>query len=119
MTKTTPWTKIKTEYLQGATPKELAKKYNLTSQQVRSKASKEKWRAEKVTISNKVTQNIEDKIKALSNNALETLGRIIKDPEAKDSDKVAAAKAILDVSGLKSVKQEIEITELPIIKDDI
>lgn len=117
MAKTTPWTKIKAEYLQGATPQSLAGKYKLTSQQIRSKASKEKWTAEKVTISNKVTQNIQDKIQALSTNALEVLSEVMNDPESENKDKVSAARAILDVSGLKSVKQDVAINQTVIIDD--
>lgn len=108
MAKTTPWTKIKAEYLQGVTPKDLAKKYGLTSQQVRSKASKEKWGVDKVTIINNVTQNTQDRIESLTNNALEVLSEVMNSPSAEDKDKVSAARAILDVSGLKSIKQEVK-----------
>ena len=107
MAKITPWTKIKAEYLQGATPKDLAKKYKLTAKQVSDKANKDKWTAEKTEICENVRETIQDKIKDLSNNALEVLNEVMNDPEAKDADKVSAAKAILDVSGLKTQKQEI------------
>lgn len=107
MAKTTPWTKIKAEYLQGATPKELAKKYSLTSQQISNKVKRDKWKLEKDQISHKTTENIQDKIQALSNNALDVLCKVMNDPLAENKDKVSAARAILDVSGLKSVKQEI------------
>lgn len=107
MAKTTPWTKIKAEYLQGATPKELAKKYSLTSQQISNKVKRDKWKIEKDLISHKTTKNVQDKIQALSNNALEVLSEVMNNPETENKDKVSAARAILDVSGLKSVKQEI------------
>lgn len=107
MAKTTPWTKIKAEYLQGATPKELAKKYSLTSQQISNKVKRDKWKLEKDQISHKTTKNVQDKIEALSNNALEVLSEVMNNPETENKDKVSAARAILDVSGLKSVKQEI------------
>lgn len=107
MAKTTPWTKIKAEYLQGATPKELAKKYSLTSQQISNKVKRDKWKIEKDLISYKTTKNVQDKIQALSNNALEVLSEVMNNPETENKDKVSAARAILDVSGLKSVKQEI------------
>lgn len=107
MAKTTPWTKIKAEYLQGATPKELAEKYSLTSQQISNKVKRDKWKIEKDLISHKTTKNVQDKIQALSNNALEVLSEVMNNPETENKDKVSAARAILDVSGLKSVKQEI------------
>lgn len=107
MAKITPWTKIKVEYLQGITPKDLAKKYKLTAKQISDKANKDKWTAEKAKICENIRETIQDKIKDLSNNALEVLNEVMNDPEAKDADKVSAAKAILDVSGLKTQKQEI------------
>lgn len=108
MAKTIPWTKIKAEYLQGAKPKDLAKKYNLTSQQISNKVKRDKWKIQKDQISYKTTENVQDKIQALSNNALEILCEVMNDPLAENKDKVSAARAILDVSGLKSVKQEIK-----------
>lgn len=108
MAKITPWTKIKAEYLQGATPKELAKKYNLTAKQIRDKASRNKWSYEKSTICDETRQNIQSKIQELSNNALEVLSEVMNHPDTEDKDRVSAARAILDVSGLKSVKQEIK-----------
>ena len=108
MTKTTPWTKIKAEYLQGATPKELAKKYNLTAKQITNKANRDKWVSEKEIIQNKTRESIQSKIEKLSNNALEVLSEVMSHPDTEDKDKVSAARAILDVSGLKSVKQEIK-----------
>ncbi len=119
MAKMTPWTKIKAEYLQGVTPQMLAKKYKLTAKQVSDKATKDKWTIEKSEICANIRENIQDKIQALSNNALEVLSEVMNDPETEYKDKVSAARAILDVSGLKSVKQEIAMIEPPIIKDDI
>ena len=107
MTKTIPWAKIKTEYLQGATPKDLAKKYKLTARQISNKVYAENWGAENKKIQENIRQTVADKIKNLSNNALEVLNEVMNDPKAKDADKVSAAKAILDVSGLKTQKQEI------------
>lgn len=119
MAKTTPWTKIKAEYLQGVTPQMLAKKYKLTAKQVSNKAYAENWADENKKIQENLRQNVQDKIQALSNNALEVLSEVMNDPETENKDKVSAARAILDVSGLKSVKQEVTMIEPPIIKDDI
>lgn len=108
MTKhTTPWNKIKAEYLQGGTPKELAQKYNITAKQVSDKASKEKWVNEKALICENILENTKNKISNLTNLALEALETVINDPYCKNADKVSASKAILDISGLKSSKQEI------------
>lgn len=112
--KTTPWNKIKAEYLQDVTPKELAKKYGLTSQQVRSKATKEKWTSEKLTISNKVTQNAQDKVQKYVDTIIDNLYNIVIDKNEKTCDRINAGKVIIDLSGLKNDKPK-EKTELPTI----
>lgn len=107
MAKTTPWNEIKAEYLQAVTPKELANKYGLTAKQISDKANKEKWVSEKSEISENVRENVQERIKGLTNLALDTLVSVINDPETESNVKVQASKAILDISGLKSSKQEI------------
>lgn len=107
--KTTPWIKIKAEYLQGATPKELADKYNLTAKQVTNKANRDKWVTEKEIIQDKTRESIENKIQTYSNEAIEVLREVMNGYETENKDKVSAAKAILDISGLKRSKQETEI----------
>lgn len=107
MKKITPWTKIKAEYLQGCTPKELALKYKIKAKSISDKATKEKWTLEKSQICVNLLQNTEDRIKDLAQKALNTLEDVILNPDATDKDKVSAAKAILDVSGLKKDKHEM------------
>lgn len=107
MKHTTPWNKIKAEYLQGVTPKELATKYHLKAKQISDKANEEKWVAEKAKISENLRSDVQNRIKEMTNVALEALCDVINDPECKNTDKVSAARAILDVSGLKSLKQEV------------
>lgn len=117
--KTTPWTKIKTEYLQGVTPKELSQKYDISARTITNKASREKWTIEKSTICDNLRQNAQDRIKDLTNIALDALVDVINSPDCKNAEKIAAARAILDVSGLKSVKQDLTVKEVPMIIDDI
>lgn len=107
MAKTTPWNKIKADYLNGVTPKELAEKYKITAKQIHDKAFRDSWVAEKTSISEKTRESVQNRIKELTDLALETLCSVINDPESDNKDKVAASKAILDVSGLKSLKQEV------------
>ena len=104
---TTPWHKIKAEYLQGVTPKDLAQKYKVSGKTIREKASKEGWVAEKTMICNNVQQDVQSRIKGLTNLALDTLVEVINDIETEKNVKVSACKAILDISGLKSLKQDI------------
>lgn len=105
--KTTPWLKIKAEYLQGVTPKELALKYKIKAKTIHDKASKEKWGEEKSIICENLRENTQDEITRLTAKALNALEGVIDDEMARRSDIVSAAKAILDISGLKSSKQEI------------
>lgn len=110
MAKTTPWLEIKTAYLKGVTPKELALKYKIKAKAISDKANEEKWVAEKSKISENVRKKTEDKIEQLTNLALNTLQDVILDDTSRNSDRVSAAKAILDISGLKSSKQETTIS---------
>lgn len=103
----TPWNKIKAEYLQGVTPKELAAKYNLTAKQISDKANEEKWVAEKAKISENIREKVEKLIENATSLAVNNLIDILIKEKARDSDKINASRAILDVSGLKSIKQDI------------
>lgn len=107
MKHTTPWNKIKAEYLQGVTPRELAKKYNLKPRQISDKANRNGWLIEKSRICEKASENVQERIQGLTNLALDTLVEVINDNETEKNVKVSACKAILDISGLKSLKQDI------------
>lgn len=96
-----PWLKIKKEYLEGVTPKELALKYKIKAKTIINKASAEKWVNEKRTISDNLRQHTEERINSLTNKAFNALEQVLDDPNAKHQDKVAAARAVIDVSGLK------------------
>ena len=119
MEKAIPWNKIKAEYLQGAVPRELASKYNIDAKTIGNKASANNWVVKKKEIQIKIENDIREKIKEASALAIMRLREILESNDASNSDVVAATRAILDVSGLKSQKLETTITEVPIIKDDI
>lgn len=108
MAKTTPWNKIKADYLNGVTPKELAEKYKIDINKLYYKIDNDSWAKEKTKINENIRNDVQERIKELTNLALETLCEVIKAGDSKYQDKVSASKAILDVSGLKSLKQEIE-----------
>ena len=107
MAKTTPWNKIKADYLKGITPKELAEKYKIDINKLYNKIDNDSWAKEKTEINENIRNDVQERIKELTNLALETLCEVIKAGDSKYQDKVSASKAILDVSGLKSLKQEI------------
>ena len=106
--KTTPWNEIKAEYLQGVAPKELAEKYNIKPKTIHDKCNKEGWVQEKQSICENVREITQERISNLTNLALDTLCEVINDSECKKDTKVQAAKALLDISGLKNSKQVIE-----------
>ena len=104
------WEEIKAAYLLGATPLELSKKFlqfNLTPKQITEKASKGKWAQEKAIMGNKIAKNLNENIERLTTLALDNLERLLDDKNVKDSDKIAAIGRVIDISGLKSVKQEV------------
>lgn len=103
----TAWTKVKKEYLEGVTPKELAKKYKIQINELYKQIENGKWAAELREIKGNLGNLVQQRIQALTNKSLDALESIIDGGCAKDSDVVSAAKAILDISGLKSSKQEI------------
>ena len=116
---TTPWNKIKAEYLQGVAPKELAAKYNLAPATIHTKFCQDGTSKKLKELTSNLQDEIRDKIEKASSKVIDALFNIVEDKDACNSDIVAAARAILDVSGLKSQKLETTITELPVIKDDI
>lgn len=114
--KPVPWNEIKTEYLQGAFPRELAKKYGLTAKQISDKANKDKWVQEKTKISEKVRENVEEKISRITNLALDRLEEILEGSILRP-DFVSAIGRAIDISGLKTTKQEISgIDGSPIVQ---
>lgn len=109
MAKTTPWLEIKTAYLKGVTPKELALKYKIKAKAISDKANEEKWVAEKSKISEKIRENVENKIERITNLALNRLEDVLTEDEVRTSDLISAIGKALDISGLKSSKQETTI----------
>ena len=107
MAKATPWNKIKADYLNGVTPKDLAEKYKISIDKLYNKIDNDSWAKAKTEINENIRNDVQERIKELTNLALETLCEVIKAGDSKYQDKVSASKAILDVSGLKSLKQEV------------
>ena len=118
MAKTTPWNKIKADYLNGVTPKELASKYKITAKSIHEKASKENWVDEKASICKNVQEDVQEKIKSLTDKALKALEKVIDDNESKNIDIISASRAILDISGLKTQKHEVENKGINIVVAD-
>ena len=109
MTKRKPihWLEIKTEYLKGCSPKELAEKYDIPAKTIHEKASKESWVDEKASISKNVQEKVTEQIERITSLALSRLEDVLSDDDVRTSDLVQAIGKAIDVSGLKSSKQEI------------
>lgn len=107
MAKTTPWAKIKAEYLQGVTPKELAEKYKITAKTIHEKASHEGWVEERTSIYKNLQAQTQEQISRITKLALRRLEDVLSDENLKPGDIIQAIGKAIDVSGLKSSKQEI------------
>ena len=119
MDKPIPWTKLTADYMNGIQPKELSKKYDVPVAVIHRKLSANGTTQKLREVKSGLQDEIRDKIEKASSKVIDALFNIVEDKDACNSDIVAAARAILDVSGLKSQKLETTITELPVIKDDI
>lgn len=107
MAKKTPWVQIKSEYLLGVTPKELAKKYGLDSKTIHEKASKENWTEEKARICKNLQVHTQEQVQRITLLALRRLEDVLTEDMVKTSDLVNAIGKALDISGLKTSKQEL------------
>ena len=108
MAKTTPWNKIKAEYLKGSSPKELAEKYSLKPKAISNKATIEKWAGQRKQIKANISKNIEEEINDGAKEAINFLRQVINSLDEETKDRISAAKGLLDVSGLKTQKHEVE-----------
>lgn len=115
MAKSTPWTKIKAEYLSGITPRDLAKKYKIKAKAISDKANKEQWVIEKSEICEKVRKNVEEDINEGATEAVAYLREVVNNRSEETKDRIAAAKGLLSVSGLEKSEKKItgDITTSP------
>lgn len=117
--KITRWAEIKADYFLGATPKELSAKYGVPAKTIRDKACKGSWAKQKSTINDNLQQCAQERIENLTDLALSRLEEVLTDDEVSTKDVLMAVDRVLDISGLKNSKQEIEVRDVPIIIDDI
>lgn len=105
--KLTPWNEIKKKYLEGVTPKELSVIYKVSAKDIGDKASHDGWVAKKREISGKVEQTVQDRIVGLTSKALNALEEVL-DTSDNEANKISAARHVIDVSGLKSVRNIVD-----------
>lgn len=92
--KTTPWNKIKAEYLAGATPKELALKYKISAKSISDKFSKGGVVEEKRKISKEIEEQIKEKTILSAEEVLELITKIATNEQEKTSNRLKAAELL-------------------------
>jgi len=107
--KARPWHKVKADYLLGYTPKELEEKYCIPREQIYNKGFKYKWTNEKAQQTEVILHNHKVKIDGILIKSLNNLERIIT-TSTNDRDIISAAKLIIDMSGLKKVSIDTNLT---------
>lgn len=117
-----PWLEIKAEYLKGCNPAQLSKKYDVDIEKLYNKIDNSGWNKEKKEFQGKIRNNLEEEIALITNLALSRLKDVLSDDDVRTSDLVQAIGKAIDVSGLKSSKQEITgnvgVEKVYITKDD-
>lgn len=117
-----PWLEIKAEYLSGCKPDELSKKYKVDIEKLYNKIDNSGWNKEKTELQGNIRNNLEEEISCITKLALSRLKDVLSDDDIRTSDLVQAIGKALDVSGLKSSKQEITgnvgVEKVYITKDD-
>ena len=92
----------KASYLIGLKTTEIASDLDISYDTLIGWIMKEKWKAEKQVKLQELTADLTDKIKITSQDAVNELHKILMKKTSSNSDKIASAKALLDISGLKS-----------------
>lgn len=111
------WAKIEAEYLEGESTSVLAERHKVNINTLESRITNHKWKRKLAEISGKVLDEVQEKIKGITDTAINVLDGILKDGEAKHPDKIAAARAILDISGLKSSKVDNSVGFKPLSEE--
>lgn len=115
------WNNIKKDYLEGIAPKELAAKYEVDIDKLYKKIENDKWAAELREIKGNIGNLVQEKIERITTLALRRLEGVLNDENIKTNDLVSAIGKALDISGLKSFKQEIDMADslsINVIKKD-
>ena len=102
------WNEIYTSYLQGAKPIELAEKYNVDAKKINAKIRSEKWAQKRKKIKDNITDNFEKNLEQLAQKAFLQLENILNDDMASATSKIQAAKTIIDLTGMKKDKKELQ-----------
>lgn len=97
-------------YVAGEKPSDIAQKLGYQTTSISHWATIENWDVDRQKRAKELTKVYDEQIDSLTNLALVELQKLLSSPETKDSDKVAAIRSVIDISGLKRDKKDIDIT---------
>jgi uncharacterized protein YjcR len=95
-------------YIQGKKPQEIAKKLGYKAKTVSEWASRENWMGKRQEKAEKLIESFDKQIEELTISALKALQEVLN--EGKHGDRVSASRVIMDISGLKREKKDIDLT---------
>jgi len=114
--KTTPWNKIKAEYLAGVTPKSLSSKYEIDAKTISNKANKERWTKKKAKISENLEERVQKELEQITELGIARLKELLSPTKLiKDGDLISAIRLGFDTT-LLNKKQDKKEDENPVTK---
>jgi hypothetical protein len=111
--KTTPWNRIKAEYLDGVTPKELAIKYDITAKSISNKANKEKWTSKKAKINENLGDRVQKELEEITTLGIKRLKELLNSKEIKPNELISAIRLGFETTLLNKNKEKKEDDLLP------
>lgn len=106
--KTTPWNKIKVEYLEGATPKELGLKYQIKPKVISDRFSGMGVVEEKRIISKEIQENVKVTLEGISTLSIKRLKELLNRDDIKPNELIAAIRLGFDITLLNKNKADDE-----------
>ena len=106
--KTTPWNKIKAEYLAGATPKSLAEKYGLSAKTISVKASNNKWTSKLIEINENLEDRVRKELELITELGIARLKGLLRSETIRDSELISAIRLGFDTTLLNKNKEKKE-----------
>jgi len=106
--KTTPWNKIKAEYLAGATPKSLAEQYEIEAKTISNKANKENWTSKKARISKNLEERVQKELELITELGIARLKGLLRSETIRDSELISAIRLGFDTTLLNKNKEKKE-----------
>ena len=96
------WLEVQKDYNLGIAPRELAIKYNIPDIQLKRHIANNKWGDKKKSFQAKIIDSQAERIKRLTDKALNRIEQKLDAQMIKDNDLATFARLVIDISGLKS-----------------